>query len=102
MVSFHALSDIRFHPVHCDHLPVEGDLYAYLRFQSRLRVSVAWRYHEHVQEYIPFFDSVDWDSTILNIHSGNLPGSLVTSVSMCADCTYWVKALNGMLLTAVR
>ena len=83
-------------------MPIEGDLYAYLKFQSRLRVSVAWRYRGHVQECIPFFDSVDWDLTILNIHNGNLPGSLVTSVSMCADHAYRVKVLHGMLPTAVR
>ena len=102
VVSFHALSSVRFHPVHRDHMPIEGDLYTYLRLQSRLRVSMTWRYRERVQEFIPFFDSVDWDLTILNIHNGNLPGSLVTSVSMCADRAYRVKVLHGMLPTAMR
>ena len=55
-----------------------------------------------MQEFISFFNSVDWDLTILNIHDGNLPGSLATSVSICADCAYRVKVLHGMLPTAVR
>ena len=43
-VSFHALPDIRFHPVHGDQHPIEGDLHAYLKLQSQLWVSVAWQY----------------------------------------------------------
>ena len=101
-MSFHALSSVRFHPVHRGCMPIEGDLYTYLKLQSRLWVSVTWRYRERVQEFIPFFDSVNWDLTILNVHNGNLPGSLVTSVSMCADRAYRVKVLHGMLPTAKR
>ena len=63
-----------------DDCPVEGDLRAYLKLQSQFQVSITWKYRERVQYQIPYFDSVDWDSTILNLHHGNLPGSLVTSV----------------------
>ena len=101
-MSFHAVPDFQFYPVHSDGLPIEGDLCAYLRLQSQLQIAVTWRYCEQVQEIIPFFDSVDWDATILNIHGGNLPGSLATSMSMCADQAYRVKTLHGMLPTATR
>ena len=70
--------------------------------QAQLHISVTWKYQECVQHHVPFFDSVDWDFTILNLHQGNLPGSLATSVSMCSDCTYRVKVLHGMLPTASR
>ena len=100
--SFSCVPGIQFLPVHSDCSLVEGDLRAYLKLQSQFRTSVAWQYHRHVQCNVPYFDSVDWDSTILNLHHGNLPGSLLTSVSMCSDQAYHVKALHGMLPTATR
>ena len=99
---FNDLSDIQFLPAHGDEFLVEGDLQTYLKLQSQLRISVPWKYPEHVQCHIPFFDSVNWDSTILNLYHGNLPGSLMTSVSMCSDCAYQVKILHGMLPTTMR
>jgi hypothetical protein len=101
-ISFHALTDVQFHPVHGGGSPIEGDLYLYLKLQSQLQIAVAWRYRNRVQEQVPFFDSVDWDSTLLNIHGGNLPGSLATSVSMCTSRAYRIKILHGMLPTAAR
>jgi len=101
-VSFHALPDVIFHPVHGDQHLVEGDLRAYMKVQSQLRASVTWRYRRQVQANVLFFDSVDWDSTIFNLHGGNLPGSLATSMSMCSSRAYRVKALHGMLPTAMR
>ena len=77
-------------------------MHAYLKLQSKVCISVTWEHQEYVQQYVPFFESVDWDSTILNIHSGNLPGSLITSVSMCAARAYRVKVLHGMLPVATR
>ena len=70
-VSFHALPEIVFHPVHGDQHLVEGDLCTFLKLQSQLRVSVAWQYWKHVQANVRFFESVDWDSTIFNLHDGN-------------------------------
>ena len=55
-----------------------------------------------VQCSIPYFESVDWDSTIFNMHQGNLPGCLVTSMSMCSEHAYCIKALHSMLPTATR
>ena len=102
VVSFQSLPDIKFFPCHRGQWQVEGDLRAYLKLQSKLRISVTWEHRERVQQCIPFFESVDWDSTILNIHSGNLPGSLATSVSMCSARAYRVKVLHGMLPVATR
>ncbi len=96
------LTDIWFLPTHGRDSPVEGDLQAYLKLQSQFRASITWKYCECVQQQIPYFDSVDWDSTILNLHNGNLPGSLVTSIAMCSDRAYRVKVLHGMLPTASR
>ena len=36
------------------------------------------------------------------MHQGNLPGCLVTSMSMCSERAYRIKALHGMLPTATR
>ena len=58
-VSFHALPDVVFHPAHGDQHLVDGDLCAYLKAQSQLRVSVAWCYWKRVQANVRFFDSVD-------------------------------------------
>ena len=100
--SFSCVPGIQFLPVHSGCSFVEGDLRAYLKAQSQFRVSVVWQHHGHVQHNVPYFDSVDWDFTILNLHYGNLPGSLATSISMCSDWAYHVKALHGMLPTAAR
>jgi ribonuclease HI len=101
-VSFHALPEIVFHPVHGEQHLVEGDLCTFLKMQSQLRVSVTWQYRKRVQANIRFFESVDWDSTIFNLHDGNLPGSLATSMSSCSSRAYRIKALHGMLPTAMR
>ena len=100
--SFSNLPDFQFLPNHGGHYSIEGDLRAYLKLQSQLRISVTWKYRERVQQSIPYFECVDWDSTILNVHQGNLPGCLVTSMSMCSACAYHVKALHSMLPTATR
>ena len=44
--SFHAVPDIQFYPVHGDGLPIEGDLYTYLRLQSQLQIAVTWQYQK--------------------------------------------------------
>jgi hypothetical protein len=100
--TFDSLPDLQFLPGHGDHHPIEGDLHAYLKLQSHICISVIWKYHEWVQCSIPYFESVDWDSTISNMHQGNLPGCLVTSMSMCSEHAYRIKALHSMLPTATR
>ena len=81
----HDLPDIQFLHIHGDQWPIEGDLQSYLRMQSQLHTAVTWKYHRRIQHNIPHHDSIEWNSTILNLHHGNLPGSLVTSISMCSD-----------------